>query len=227
MQKVWALIPARGGSKRIPGKNIRPFLGKPILSYGIDAALKTALFSEVYVSTDEEMIVHTARTAGAAIHSRSQVASSDTATISEVISEFLQDMGLKEGHLCLIYATAPFVTADILALSYEKFIESAADSLLPVVRFSFPIQRALRSDDGWLHMFWPENLNTRSQDLPPAFHDAGLFFWIDIERFIDNGKVLSEKTMSFEIDEIYCQDIDNETDWKLAELKYKLIHSIS
>jgi N-acylneuraminate cytidylyltransferase len=117
------------------------------------------------------------------------------------------------------------VDADMLKKSYREFVTSGADSLLPVVRYSFPIQRAMKSEDGWLQMIQPENMQVRSQDLPASFHDAGLFFWINVEKFLQSGKVFMDKTLAFEVDEMYCQDIDNESDWKAAELKYKIMHA--
>lgn len=225
MNKILALIPARGGSKRIPGKNSRLFMGKPIIQYSIDAASTSEIFTDIWVSTDKDEIAELCRTEKVHVHDRSAEAASDVATISEVLKEVLHDLNMQQGTLCLIYATAPFVDADMLKKSYHEFIASGADSLLPVVRYSFPIQRAMKSEDGWLRMIQPENMQVRSQDLPPSFHDAGLFFWINIEKFLQSGKVFMDKTLAFEVDEMYCQDIDNESDWKAAELKYKIMHA--
>jgi len=225
MDKILALIPARGGSKRIPGKNSRSFLGKPIIQYSIDAASNSGIFSEIHVSTDKPEIAELCKTQQVIIHNRSAATASDTATISEVVKEVLSDLNIHEGTLCMIYATAPFVDADMLKKSYREFAASGADSLLPVVRFSFPIQRAMKSEEGWLSMIHPENMNIRSQDLPPSFHDAGLFFWINIEKFLQTGKIFMEKTLAFEVDEMFCQYIDNESDWRVAELKYKIMHA--
>ena len=223
MDRILALIPARGGSKRIPGKNSRPFLGKPIIQYSIDAANSSGLFSEIYLSTDHEDIAAIGRTVDVKIHNRSSETASDMATISDVMKELLADMQIKQGVLCMIYATAPFIDGEMLNRSYQEFKRSGADSLLPVVRFSFPIQRALKSDQGWLSMIKPENMNVRSQDLPPSYHDAGLFFWINIEKFLQTGKIFTDKTWAFEVDEMYCQDIDTESDWHIAELKYRIL----
>ena len=225
MNKILALIPARGGSKRIPGKNSRPFLGKPIIQYSIDAASASEIFTDIWVSTDKDDIAELCRSEKIHVHDRSAEAASDVATISEVLKEVLHDLNMLQGTLCLIYATAPFVDADMLKKSYREFMTSGADSLLPVVRYSFPIQRAMKSEEGWLQMIQPENMHVRSQDLPASFHDAGLFFWINVEKFLQSGKVFMDKTLAFEVDEMYCQDIDNESDWKAAELKYKIMHA--
>lgn len=224
MNKILALIPARGGSKRIPGKNSRLFMGKPIIQYSIDAASASEIFTDIWVSTDKDEIAELCRSEKIHVHDRSAEAASDVATISEVLKEVLVDLDIHQGTLCLIYATAPFVDADMLKKSYREFVTSGADSLLPVVRYSFPIQRAMKSEDGWLQMIQPENMHVRSQDLPASFHDAGLFFWINVEKFLQSGKVFMDKTLAFEVDEMYCQDIDNESDWKAAELKYKIMH---
>jgi N-acylneuraminate cytidylyltransferase len=225
MNKILALIPARGGSKRIPGKNSRLFMGKPIIQYSIDAASASEIFTDIWVSTDKDEIAELCRSEKIHVHDRSAEAASDVATISEVLKEVLVDLDIHQGTLCLIYATAPFVDADMLKKSYREFVTSGADSLLPVVRYSFPIQRAMKSEDGWLQMIQPENMHVRSQDLPASFHDAGLFFWINVEKFLQSGKVFMDKTLAFEVDEMYCQDIDNESDWKAAELKYKIMHA--
>jgi N-acylneuraminate cytidylyltransferase len=225
MNKILALIPARGGSKRIPGKNSRLFMGKPIIQYSIDAASASEIFTDIWVSTDKDEIAELCRSEKIHVHDRSAEAASDVATISEVLKEVLVDLDIHQGTLCLIYATAPFVDADMLKKSYREFVTSGADSLLPVVRYSFPIQRAMKSEDGWLQMIQPENMHVRSQDLPTSFHDAGLFFWINVEKFLQSGKVFMDKTLAFEVDEMYCQDIDNESDWKAAELKYKIMHA--
>jgi N-acylneuraminate cytidylyltransferase len=225
MNKILALIPARGGSKRIPGKNSRLFMGKPIIQYSIDAASASEIFTDIWVSTDKDDIAELCRSEKIHVHDRSAEAASDVATISEVLKEVLHDLNMLQGTLCLIYATAPFVDADMLKKSYREFMTSGADSLLPVVRYSFPIQRAMKSEEGWLQMIQPENMHVRSQDLPASFHDAGLFFWINVEKFLQSGKVFMDKTLAFEVDEMYCQDIDNESDWKAAELKYKIMHA--
>lgn len=225
MNKILALIPARGGSKRIPGKNSRLFMGKPIIQYSIDAASASEIFTDIWVSTDKDDIAELCRSEKIHVHDRSAEAASDVATISEVLKEVLHDLNMLQGTLCLIYATAPFVDADMLKKSYREFMTSGADSLLPVVRYSFPIQRAMKSEEGWLQMIQPENMQVRSQDLPASFHDAGLFFWINVEKFLQSGKVFMDKTLAFEVDEMYCQDIDNESDWKAAELKYKIMHA--
>lgn len=215
-----AIIPARGGSKRILKKNIKDFLGKPIIAYSIETALKSRLFDEVMVSTDDEEIVEVARKYGANIpFMRSKENADDYATLAEVVEE-VKNMYL-DGHrkfemICCILPTAPFITIQILEHSLKLLEENGVDSVRPVVRFSYPIQRAFRMKNGLLQMFQPEYAKTRSQDLEPAFHDAGQFYWMKFDEGM-NG----EKKMGFEVPEHLVQDIDTEDDWKIAELKYR------
>lgn len=218
-----AIIPARGGSKRIPQKNTRLFLGKPIITYSLEAAQKSELFSRIIVSTDDLAVKGIADSYGAEVHERSKESANDFATISDVIIEVLNDLKIHQGEFCLLYATAPFVTNTMLMDSYNVFSSSNASTLLPVVRFSFPIQRALMSANGRIKMIQPEFLNTRSQDLPAAFHDAGLFFWSKVSDFLTDKKVLMDNTVAYELSDEQVQDIDNESDWKIAELKYELL----
>lgn len=221
-----AIITARGASKRIPRKNIRPFLGKPIISYPLRAALDSACFSEVMVSTDDAEIAEVSRGFGAQVpFMRSASASSDTATSEQVLAEVLNSYaksGKNFAFACCIYPTAVFLTPQLLRDGYAQLCASDADSLTPVVRFSYPIQRALSLKNGQLRMLWPENENVRSQDLPPAFHDGGQFYWFRPERFLATNSIFSSNALGIEVDELHAQDIDTETDWALAEAKYAL-----
>jgi pseudaminic acid cytidylyltransferase len=223
-----AIIPARGGSKRIPLKNIRPFLGKPIISYSISAALESGLFTEVMVSTDDEQIAQVAVDYGAAVpFMRSAANASDVAGTAEVLCEVLDVYRVKSGRTfsegCCIYPTAPFVTSDLLQKSYETFSKACADTLFPIMRYSYPIQRSVRKmPDGTVRMFWPENYQKRSQDLEPAYQDAGQFYWFKVPYMLENCKLFSDNSFGYEISDLDGQDIDNTTDWELAELKYKL-----
>jgi N-acylneuraminate cytidylyltransferase len=144
--------------------------------------------------------------------------------IYEVINEYAK-RNKQFQYCCCIYATAPFVTAAMLTECFQKLITSGADSLIPVVPFSYPILRSLKIDQGLLKMNWPEYANSRSQDLPTAFHDIGQFYFLEVARFLRNKKIFSENTIPFEMNELYVQDIDNESDWKLAELKFKILNS--
>lgn len=216
------IIPARGGSKRIPGKNIREFCGKPIIAYSIEAAFKSELFSEVMVSTDDEEIADVARQYGAAVpFLRSEKSADDFATLADVMDE-VRDAYLEHGksfrYACCILPTAPFVTVENLKAGLDVLIRNAADSCRPVIRFSYPIQRALRLQDGKVKLFCPEHRTTRSQDLEPAFHDAGQFYWMDL-----NLGLRGEKRVGFEISPMFVQDIDTEEDWRVAEMKFSFL----
>jgi len=221
-----AIIPARGGSKRIPRKNIKPFCGKPIISYSIKSALSTGLFDDVIVSTDDEEIAAVSRRYGASVpFMRSKANSSDYATLNDVLKEVLD--GINSFHYdcaCCILPTAPLVRARDIVDSHALLArDKKVDSIIPVVRFSYPIQRALEIENGKLCFIWPENLNKRSNDLKPAYHDAGLFYWMRISSFRKHGVTLTKNSLPYEIQESRAQDIDNEEDWKMAEMKFRLI----
>jgi len=227
MENCLAIITARGGSKRIPGKNIKPFLGKPIIEYSIIAAKNAGCFDEVMVSTDDQKIGELASSMGAVVpFKRSVEKSDDHATTAEVIAEVLNEyrkIGKEFKYCCCIYPTAPFITNDKLKTAYEKLIISGADSVVPVVRFGFPIQRSFKIEEGFVKMNWPEYMNSRSQDLPVFFHDCGQFYFIKVESFLKHNKLFTEFTVSFEMPESEVQDIDNEEDWKVAEIKYTFL----
>jgi len=222
-----AIITARGGSKRIPRKNIKDFLGKPIIAYSIETALNSGLFDYVMVSTDDDEIAEVSRHYGAEIpFSRSKQNSDDYAGTADVILEVLNDLqktGKQFDNVCCMYPTAPFITKQTLNESYQLLISKKYDSVFPVCKFSYPIQRALEIESTKTKMVWEENLSKRSQDLEPRYHDAGQFYWLNIQIFLREKKLFTNNTGSIILDELQVQDIDNETDWKLSELKYKLI----
>jgi N-acylneuraminate cytidylyltransferase len=225
--KTLAMITARGGSKRIPRKNIKEFNGKPIIAYSIEAAIKSGAFDEVMVSTDDQEIAEIARKYGASVpFMRSEKTANDFATtvdvIDEVISEY-HNRGKDFDVFACIYPTAPFITSDKLKEAVEKLSASDADSLIPVVRFSYPPQRAMEIRDGRLVFRQPENLSKRSQDLEPHYHDAGQFYVVKTESFLKNKGIMVGQILPMELSELEVQDIDNEVDWKLAEMKYKLL----
>lgn len=226
-QKAVAIITARGGSKRIPRKNIKAFSGKPIIQYSIDAALASGIFDEVMVSTDDEEIASIARSLGATVpFMRSAGSSNDFATTAEVLAEVLQqyrEAGKEFAAGCCIYPTAPFVTAEKLKKAYQLLIDNKADSVIPVTRFSFPIWRSFKMEEGKVSFNWPENASKRSQDLPPAFHDCGQFYFFDTAVFLQTKSLVSANTFAIEVPESEVQDIDNEEDWKIAEIKYSFI----
>jgi len=227
--KTLAIITARGGSKRIPRKNIRDFLGKPVIAYVIDASIKSNLFEEVMVSTDDSEIVEVAQKYGARVpFMRSAENSDDFATTDDVLVEVLEEykkLGKNFEYACCLYPTAPFVTPQKLQQAFKLLVESQADSVFPVVAFSYPIWRSLRIENGRLVMNFPENLNKRSQDLAIAYHDAGQFYFFRVENFLTKRKIFSDFSLPLLVSELEVQDIDNETDWKLAELKYRLLYN--
>lgn len=227
MSKNLCIIPARGGSKRIPRKNIKDFLGKPIIAYSIEAALSSGLFDKVMVSTDDEEIAAVSKMLGAKVpFMRSQKNADDFATTAEVLIEVIEkykESNLIFDNICCIYPTAPFVTPEILKVGYNKLITDNFDSVFSLVRYSFPIQRALKVEETKVIMFNPEFMQIRSQDLEPSFHDAGQFYWFKPIVMEEQKKLWTNNTGKIEMDELNAQDIDNESDWKLAELKYELL----
>lgn len=223
------IIPARGGSKRIPLKNIKSFLGKPIIAYSIEAAIKSNLFDEVIVSTDSEQIKDVALNYGAKVpFLRSNKNADDFATTFDVIQEVLNQYKLENKFFestCCIYATAPFVTAKLLKDAYQLLENNKFECVFPVLNFSFPIQRAVKMvENDKMKMFQPEHLNSRSQDLEKAYHDAGQFYFFKSEEILQKKKLWTDNTGIIEINEMQGQDIDTMEDWELAEIKYKLLN---
>lgn len=229
--KCLAIIPARGGSKRIPHKNIKPFLGKPIIAYSIKSAIDTKLFDEIMVSTDDEEIANIARLEGASVpFLRSVDNANDFATLADVMVEVVNSYKAidKEFDLiCCLLPTAPLVTSRDLLSAYDQLVKSDFDSICPVVAFSYPIYRSLYLDEkGILKMNWPEYRFSRSQDLPTAYHDSGTFYWIRRDSLLKDKKLFSDNGTAIVLDEMRVQDIDTETDWALAEMKYKLLYQV-
>ncbi len=224
------IIPARGGSKRIPKKNIKYFLGKPIIAYSIEAAINSDLFDEVMVSTDDFEIATIAKKYGAAVpFLRSDETANDFATTFDVIQEVVKEYELLSKTFeftCCIYACAPFVTANTLNMSLDLLLESKFDSVFPIMPFGFPIQRALKQERKKVSFFYPEFSLFRSQDLEKSYHDAGQFYWMNTAECIKKKQILTDNSGSIILSELEGQDIDNEVDWKLAELKYELLQSI-
>lgn len=220
------IIPARGGSKRIPRKNVRDFLGKPIIAYSIEAALKSGLFEEVMVSTEDAEIAAIAKQYGASVpFMRSADTANDFAGTDDVVKEVLHEykkQGREFDVVCCIYATAPFVTVENLKKAYEQ-IGDTYDAAFSIVRYSYPVQRALCVRNGFTGMREPQYYDARSQDLEPVFHDAGQFYFMKVND-IDNLLFWTDHTYGLELSELMVQDLDNETDWQLAEMKYKLLN---
>lgn len=221
-----AIIPARGGSKRIPGKNKKLFLGKPIITYSIEAALQSSLFDEVMVSTDDPEIAEIAKQLGASVpFLRSSETSNDLATLAEVIQEVLatyNGLNKKFDTVCCVLPTAPFVSSEMLRLAYTKLQDENLEVVFPVVAFSFPIQRALKIKDKLVSMLSPKYMNSRSQDLEERYHDAGQFYILNTNAFQKEQKIYLQLAGAIIASPLKVQDIDTETDWKLAEMKYKL-----
>src|ERR1051326_5148317 len=223
-----AIITARGGSKRIPRKNIRPFCSVPIIGHSINAARAAKCFDEIMVSTDDAEIAEVAGTVGAAVpFFRSPQTSDDHATTADVLVEVLTEYARRGRRFdvgCCIYPTAPFVPGRGLADGLPRLSEDRElDSVVPVVRFGYPIQRALKIRDGRLTMICPENLNVRSQDLMPAYHDVGQFYWFRVEPFLRHKRLFAPNTAAVVVPEWSVQDIDNEDDWIMAETKYEVV----
>ena len=225
--KKLAIIPARGGSKRIPQKNIKQFLGKPIIAYSIEAAINSKLFDEVMVSTDDTEIAAIGQQYGAKIpFMRSETASNDYATTEEVLQEVLntyKKLGQEFDYTCCIYPTAVFVTAEKLQEAFQLLTEKKYLSVFPMMPFSYPIWRSLKIENGKLNMNYPEYENARSQDLPVAYHDAGQYYFYKTEAIFNQETIFNANSFGIVINEMEGQDIDNLIDWKLAELKYKLL----
>lgn len=218
-----AIIPARGGSKRIPRKNIKPFLGKPIIAYSIEAALSSKLFNEVMVSTDDPQIAEVAVRYGAKVpFMRSHKSANDFATLADVINEITEEykkINRFFDFACCILPTCPLLTKEHLQEAFTVFVEGKFDSLRPIVKFSYPIQRALTFKKGKVEMIHPEHARTRSQDLEPAYHDSGQFYW-----FLYRKGLAGSNKGAIIIPETRVQDIDTEEDWMLAEIKYTYLN---
>lgn len=225
MGQTVAIITARGKSRRIPGKNIKDFCGEPIIAYSIRAAKAAGIFDEIMVSTDDEKIAEIARLYGAEVpFMRSAANSDDYAVTADVIREVIaqyKQRGRDFERICCIYPTAPFVTG--LRLKECMELLDTADSVIPVVRFSFPPQRSIVIENGYAKMKWPEFMNARSQDLEPYYHDCGQFYCIKTDSFMESGNIIMDKTVPVVISELEVQDIDHIEDWEIAEMKYKLL----
>lgn len=223
-----AVIPARGGSKRLEGKNIRDFAGRPMLAWPVQAARASDLFDTVMVSTDDAAIAEVAQAAGADIpFMRRDETANDHAGLMDVLCEVVTDFqqrGQTFDAVCCILATAVFVTPARLLQGYQLLESGNFDSVFPVVRYGSPIQRALRRDaTGRTAMLTPEHYSSRSQDLEPAFHDAGQFYWMSSASCLNRTPAYGGRAGSFVVDETEVQDIDTMTDWRLAEMKHRLM----
>lgn len=219
------VIPARGGSKRIPRKNVREFCGRPIIAYSVEAALESGLFDEVMVSTDDEEIAGVARGLGADVpFMRSARTSGDMATTADVLLEVLgrfEDLGRRFDVTCCLYATAPFVSAQRLREAWGML--EGADSVVSVAPFSFPPQRGFVEREGRASWWMPENAQRRSQDLEVVYHDAGQLYLCRTERLASERSLVCGECRMLVLPEAEVQDIDNESDWVMAEAKYRML----
>ena len=222
------IIPARAGSKRIIKKNIKPFMGKPIMAYSIEAAINSGLFDVVMVSTDSEEFAEVARQYGAEVpFLRSEKTANDFAGTEDVILEVLDNykaMGKTFDSFCCLYSTAPFVTAERL-VEGSGYLSENADAAISVVEYSFPIQRSVKvNENGHLQPNFPQYMDARSQDLEKTYHDAGQFYFVKTSTFMEEKNLWCKRTAPIVLSELEVQDLDTMTDWQLAEIKFKLIH---
>ncbi|WP_225865695.1 pseudaminic acid cytidylyltransferase [Dyadobacter aurulentus] len=227
MNKSLAIIPARGGSKRIPKKNIKDFLGKPIIAYAIETALASGLFEEVMVSTDDQEIADIAKNYGATIpFLRSEKNSDDFASTVDVVKEvehkYLSLFSDTFDSICCIYPTAPLIRTEHLAEGLRLLNKSDFDSVFPVVPFSYPVWRGLQLAGEKIEMVWPENKNVRSQDLKTVYHDAGQWYWYNPSRITDS--LFTSNSAPIILAEEEVQDIDTLSDWLMAEMKFRLLN---
>lgn len=222
-----AIIPARGGSKRIPRKNLRPFLGKPIIAYSIEAAVEADLFDRIVVSTDDDEIAETAIALGAEAPFRRPADLSDdqtgTAPVVAHALEALAEAGTAAEFACCIYATAPFVRAADIVQARRRLGASEQAYAFSVTTFPFPIQRALKLSGDGVAPFYPEHAGTRSQDLEEAFHDAAQFYWGRAEAYLSGVPLFAETSIPIVLPRERVQDIDTEEDWRRAEALYRAL----
>jgi pseudaminic acid cytidylyltransferase len=217
-----AVIPARGGSKRIPNKNIKLFAGKPIIAYSIEAARLAGIFDRILVSTDSETIARVANQCGAEVPflRPAELADDHTPTAPVVAHtlHWLAASGCPAAHVCCIYATAPFVRPEYVIEGYHLLTEYKVSSVFSVTPFPFPILRALKiAEDGHVALFWPEYELTRSNDLPAAYHDAGQFYWLACAAFLQDQKMYGRDALPVILPRYLVQDIDTPEDWETAE----------
>ena len=225
---IVAIIPARGGSKRIPKKNIKNFLGKPIIAYSIDVAFKSKIFDKVIVSTEDKEIKDISIIYGAEVpFIRPKEIADDFTGTHEVIGhavKWLEDNGDKIDYCCCIYPTAPLIQKEDLLNGFDMIKSNKWDSVLAATNFSYPIFRSFENlPDGGLNMIFPEHFKSRSQDLPEVYHDVGLFYWAKPETWKKKPKKYGKKNSIVKIPNYRIQDIDTLDDWKRAEIIYQTL----
>jgi pseudaminic acid cytidylyltransferase len=222
------IIPARGGSKRIPRKNIKEFCGQAMIGYSIEAAITSQCFDKVIVSTDDQEIVEVAKSFGAEVPfiRPDELANDHAATIPVVkhTIEWFDEQGQSPTDVCCLYATAPFIQSQTISKAFQQLQESEADYCFSVTSFAFPIQRSIRiTQDNKVDMFYPENFNVRSQDLEEAYHDAGQFYWGKAQAFKDELPIFSETASPYILPRYLVQDIDTMEDWIRAEAMHRVL----
>lgn len=223
-----AVIPARGGSKRIPGKNIRPFCGQPMIAWAIGAARESGCFERIVVSTDSEEVATVARACGAEVPflRPAELADDHTGTVPVIAHavQWLQDAGAQPDEACCIYATAPFLQAEDLRVGLRALEATGSDYAFSVTSYPFPIQRAIRfTPAGRVEMFQPQHLQTRSQDLEPAYHDAAQFYWGRAQAWLEGRAIFSAGAVPVVLPRHRVQDIDTPEDWDRAELMFRVL----
>jgi len=221
-----AVIPARGGSKRIPRKNIKPFCGKPMIAWSIEAALQSGCFDQVLVSTDDKEIADVARQCGADVPFMRPPALSDDHTGTMPVIRHAIEWCIQQGqtpeNVCCIYATAPFIRAENIQQGLQILGDTGSDYAFSVTSYPFPIQRAIRiTAQGRVEMFYPEQFNTRSQDLEEAYHDAGQFYWGTVSAMLADKMIFASGATPVILPRHQVQDIDTPEDWLRAELMFK------
>ena len=222
------VIPARGGSKRIPRKNIKFFFGQSMIGYSIKAAIASECFDKVIVSTDDQEIAEVAKSFGAEVpFMRPDELANDYTTTIPVIKhaiEWFDDQGQSPSEVCCLYATAPFIQEDSIRRAYKKMKQERADYCFTVTSFAFPIQRAIKiTVENRIEMFYPEHFETRSQDLEESYHDAGQFYWGKAEAFKQQKPLFSKSATPYILPRHLVQDVDTPEDWKRAELMYQVL----
>jgi len=227
--KSIAIITARGGSKRIHRKNIKLFYGEPIISYSIKAAINSKLFTEIIVSTDDNEIAKIAVSYGAKVPVlRSYKNSNDDASTVDALLEviaYYKSIDLYFDNACCIYPTAPFISSDVLLKAFRVFQTNKFDSLFPVLKYRYPIHRALVIDSSKrVSMLRSEYISTKSQDLIETYHDAGQFYWFDVAKFLYNKQLFSKNSGAIVLSEMQAHDIDELEDWEIALFKFRYLH---
>lgn len=231
MKDAIAIIPARGGSKRIPRKNIKEFCGYPIIKYSIQAAIASECFDEVMVSTDDDEIAEIALKYGAKVpFMRSNENSADKSSTAEALIEVIEvykNMGKTFQYGCCLYPAAPFITKENLRKGYDIITNTDADSSFPVAKFTHHIEKAFIIENDQLIMKHPENKNLMNQTLSPTYHDSAQFYWFKTDRLLKEHHLITDNVRPIVLSQLEVQDIDDEDDWKIAEVKYNVIKKLN